>query len=222
MYDIDNTLGYYFEKVIVPTVVENGEKVVVPVVYGNPERWASMATQGYYRDGKSKLIYPLIMYRRNSIAKNDQMMFPRIDQLYFVSSMKYNKNKRYDNFSLLNPDLPESKKEDTYYYTRIPNYVIITYDCIVWTSFVEQLNSIVEQIIYHTHTYWGDYDKFKFRTDIDSVDTAVEIAVDQERLVKASFTVTLLGYLLPQDISNQPTTKVGLTPTKVKISEKII
>ena len=222
LYDIDNSLGYYFEKVIIPTVIENGEKVIVPVVYGTPERWASMSTQGYYRDGKSKLIYPLIMYRRNSIAKNDAMMFPRVDQLYFVSTMKWNKNNRYSSFNLLNPDLPDNKKPDTYYYTKMPNYVVITYDCIVWTSFVEQLNSIVEQIIYHTHTYWGDYTKFKFRTDIESVDTTVEVSVDQERLVKATFSITLYGYLLPQDLATEPTTKVGLSPTKIKLSEKII
>lgn len=222
LYDIDSTLGYYFEKVIIPSVIENGEKVLVPIVYGNPERWASMSNQGYYRDGKSKLIYPLIMYRRNSIAKNEALTFPRIDQLYFISSMKWNKNNRYDSFRLLNPDLPEHQKSDTYYYTKIPNYVIITYECVVWTSFVEQLNNIVEQIIYHTHTYWGDYTKFKFRTDIESVDTAVEVAVDQERLVKATFSITLYGYLLPEDISNTPTTRVGLTPTKIKLSERII
>jgi len=222
LYDIDHSLGYYFENVIIPTVVENGEKIPVPVVYGTPERWASMATQGYYRDGKSKLVYPLIMYRRNSIAKNEQVVFPRIDQLYFMSKMKYNKNNRYDNFSLLNPEIKDLKKEDTYYYTYMPNYVIITYDCIVWTSFVEQLNNIVEQIIFHSYTYWGDATKFKFKTDIDSVETAVEMTAEQERIVKANFTISLYGYLLPENLATTPTTKVGLSPNKIKLSEKIL
>ena len=39
LMDMDSTIMYYFENVIKPSVVENGETVKVPVMYSSPERW---------------------------------------------------------------------------------------------------------------------------------------------------------------------------------------
>jgi hypothetical protein len=36
--DIDEAVFYYFENVIKPTVIQNGEKIPVPVLYGSPEK----------------------------------------------------------------------------------------------------------------------------------------------------------------------------------------
>jgi hypothetical protein len=36
--DIDAAVMYYFQEVIKPTVVDNGEQIKVPVMYANPER----------------------------------------------------------------------------------------------------------------------------------------------------------------------------------------
>ena len=37
--DIDESIMYYFEKVIRPFVIQNGERIPVPIIYGAPERW---------------------------------------------------------------------------------------------------------------------------------------------------------------------------------------
>ena len=39
--DIDESVFYYFENVIKPFVIQNGEKISVPVIYGSPEKWKS-------------------------------------------------------------------------------------------------------------------------------------------------------------------------------------
>ena len=220
LYDIDEALGYFFDEVIQPTVIEGGKTIQVPVIYGSPERWSSMKQQGYYRDGKSKLVLPLIMYRRTNIARNENMYFPRLDQLHYVSAKKWDNKNKYDNFSILTKrdgrvEQGWQASTDRYALTSIPNYVIITYEGIIWTSFIEQMNPIIEKITFKDTTYWGDPDKFKFRTEIDNFDTAVELNTDAERLVRTNFSMTLYGYILPEEIDGKLTTRLSLSPKRI-------
>ena len=39
LQDIDEAIFYYFENVIKPVVVQNGQSLPVPVLYGSPEKW---------------------------------------------------------------------------------------------------------------------------------------------------------------------------------------
>lgn len=220
LYDIDEALGFFFDEIIKPTVIEGGKTVQVPVIYGSPERWVSMKKQGYYRDGKSKLILPLIMYRKTNMTRNDALYFPRLDQLYYISAKKWDTKNKYDNFSVLTGQDARLKtgwqnETDRYALTSIANYVIINYEGIIWTSFIQQLNKIIEKITFKDTTYWGEPDKFKFRTEIDGFDTAVELATDSERMVKANFTMTLFGYILPEEVDGKLTTRVALAPKRI-------
>ena len=40
--DIDETIIYYFNNVIKPSVLQNGKRINVPVLYGSPERWKAV------------------------------------------------------------------------------------------------------------------------------------------------------------------------------------
>jgi hypothetical protein len=96
-----------------------------------------------------------------------------------------------------------------------PDYVTLSYDFIVWTTYIEQMNKIVERIIYSDGAYWGDPDKLRFRSNIDNFTDATEVA-DVERLVRTTFSVTLRGYLLPEsNFDHRSTTQKFLTPKKV-------
>ncbi len=53
---------------------------------------------------------------------------------------KYDTKNFYSNFSVLNNRTPEQQ----FYAVTIPDYVTVTYSCIVYTYYVEQLNGIVE------------------------------------------------------------------------------
>ena len=68
--DIDEAIMYYFNSVIKPNVVQNGQQINVPVLYGSSERWKSVQADGFYRDHHGKLMVPLIMFKRESIEKN--------------------------------------------------------------------------------------------------------------------------------------------------------
>ena len=63
--DLDWAIMYYFQNVIKPTVLQNGESIPVPVIYGSPEKWKSFQKDGYYRDLQGRIMAPLLMFKRN-------------------------------------------------------------------------------------------------------------------------------------------------------------
>ena len=67
LQDHDEAIAYYFDNVIKPTVVSNGQRIDIPLIYGNPERWKSVQKDGYYRDKEGKIQTPLIMFKRDSV-----------------------------------------------------------------------------------------------------------------------------------------------------------
>ena len=76
---------------------------------------------------------------------------------------QYNQRNRYDNFSVLNNQAASSEM----YKVVIPDFVTISYDCTIWTEYVEQMNKIVEAVNYAEDAYWGDPEKYKFRALIE-------------------------------------------------------
>lgn len=199
--DLDETIKYYFDYVIRPSVVQNGQRIAVPVVYGSPERWKSMQKDGYYRDKKGKIMAPLIMFKRNSIDRV-RGITNKIDanypQTYAVSKQKYSKKNFYNNMSVLNGYEPIK----TYQAVVIPDYVTLNYNCIVYTYYVEQLNHIIEAINFAADSYWGDPERFKFKALINSYQTVTELNAGQERMVKGTFDIKMPGYIIPDVIQS--------------------
>jgi hypothetical protein len=202
LYDIDEAVMYYLENTIKPTVIQNGVVQKVPVIYGSAERWKQMQKDGYYRDKNGALMMPIIVFKRNNIEK-DRSMTNKLDANFpnniSVFTKSYSQKDEYNNFNVLNNRKP--KKE--YYAVVVPDYVTITYDFIISTYYVEQMNKIVEAMNYASDAYWGNPERFKFRARIDSFGTAVELNAGSERLVKTQFTVTLRGYIVPDNVQKQ-------------------
>ena len=197
--DIDEAILFYFENVIKPFVIQNGERLPVPIVYGSPEKWKSMQKDGYYRDDKGAPMYPLVIFKRNNIEKN-RTIANKLDannpNNFGVFTKKYSPYDTYSNFNVLNNRVPEK----TYYATIMPDYVTITYTCIVFTYYIDQLNNIIEAINYASDAYWGDPQRYKFQARIDSFSTVSELSDSAERAVKSTFDIKLNGYLIPNII----------------------
>lgn len=208
LFDIDYAIQYYFENVIRPEIVENGSKVKVPVIYGSPEKWKNLQADGYFRDREGKIQSPLIAYKRTAITKN-RMLANKVDanypQLYQTQEVKYTQVNKYDQFSILT----NSKPVKTYINTVVPDYVDITYDVVVWTDYIEGMNSIVESIIYSEGTYWGDMERFKFRTKIDSFTNTTDVMMESDRVVRTTFQITLFGHIVPDVLSKNLSEKAS-------------
>jgi len=193
--EIDNTIKWYFDNVIRPEVSEFGQTVKVPVLYGSPEKWKNMQADGHIRDKEGKIQVPLILYRRTGITKN-KTLGSKIDgnypQLYYSQQIKYNQSNRYDQFGILN----NSKPSLGFTNTIIPDFVDLTYEVLIWTDSVNHMNRLVEGILYSEGAYWGEPDRFKFRTKIDDFTNTTDLLQDSDRTVRTTFTLQLSGYII--------------------------
>ena len=216
LQDIDEAVMYYFNKVIKPTVIQDGNKMTVETTYATPERWKSIQADGFHRDGNNKIIIPAIVIKRDNIEKV-RTLGNKLDgnfaTLYQVVGSKYNVRNAYDKFSILNNRIPSEQ----FYVTAVPDYVTITYSCIVFTNFVEQNNKIVEAIEYASDSYWGQPNRWKFRAKIDSFATTVSIEDGADRAAKSTFNITLNGYLIPDTVNKDITAARNKFYTKSQV-----
>ena len=219
LMDHDAAIMYYFRNTITPTVMEQGEEIKVPIMYANPERWKTIQKNGHLRDSKKQLITPVIVFRRTSIARDETMAVDKLDandpKLFYTFEKKYTQENRYDKFAAQKGILPQREL----YNVAVPDYVIMSYECIIWTAYIEQMNSIIEKIQYSDGAYWGEPGKFKFKVNVESFEDATEMA-DNERMIKTSFTFNFRGYLIPEAFNNYINTRRYLTPARVNINDE--
>lgn len=214
--DIDNAVFYYFQNVIRPFVIQNENRIEVPVIYGSPERWKSVQKDGYYRDKLNKVMMPLIMIKRNDITKNRSItnkLDANFPNLYVSWRKQYSNRNFYSNFNVLTNRVPERE----YYANVVPDYVTITYECIVMTYYMDQMNKIIEAINYASDSYWGDPNRFKFKASIDSFTNTTELSTDQDRIVRSTFTIKLNGYIIP-DVIQKDVTALKKLPSISKVT----
>ena len=198
--DIDETIFYYFNNVIRPSVIQNGVVKTVPIIYGSAERWSAVQKDGFYRDKNGKIELPLIMVKGDSVEKNRQLgnkMDANNPNNFGVFEKKFSRKNIYDRFSTLNNRV-ETKE---YHGVVIPDYVNLTYSCIIFTEYIEQMNKIVESINYASDAYWGHPEKFNFRAMIDSYNTTTELNQGEDRSVKTDFSIKLLGHIVPDSVN---------------------
>ena len=204
LVDHDEAVMYYFNEVINPTIISNGDNINVPVMYGAPERWKAVQQDGYFRDKEGKLQVPLIMFKRNSIGKRRDLgnkMDANNPQLYYTFQEKHNKRNQYDNFSALQNKKPSQQ----FHAVVIPDFITLDYTCTIWCDYISQMNKLIESINYSSDSYWGDKEKFQFNTKIDQFNNTTELTVGDNRIVKTTFGLKLQGYLVPDSINKELT-----------------
>ena len=215
--DLDETIIYYFDNVIRPFVIQGGERIEVPVVYGDAEKWKSMQKDGYYRDKNGKLMAPLISFRRTGFDQVNSLGNKLLDSAYpynfGIFQKRFNQRNVYDNFSALNNRQPQVQ----YYGVIYPDFVNLTYTVTIYTYYIEQMNRILESINYAANSYWGDPERFKFRTTIANYTNAVELQQNTDRVVKSTFDLKLYGHLIPDAINKDVANGVSTFFNKTKV-----
>ena len=84
----------------VPDLEETGNIVKVPLLYGNAERWEGARKNGYIRDQRGRIQIPLVMFKRNSIERNNLLSnFKEVNKI--ATYQKYSK-KNINNDNLNN------------------------------------------------------------------------------------------------------------------------
>lgn len=220
IYDIDLAFKDFLEKDVRPIIEENGKFIPVPVLYASPENWASAQKDGFLRDNNGKVQTPLISFKRNSLDVNTEYSKLKVltDEDTSQSFVrKYSKENRYDAFSQL---IDQKSVQEKYIVDR-PDYVNIQYDVIVWCDFMEDLNKVVEQIIYFQGGAFGERYKFQIKGESYSFDTTN--GVGEERIVRSNVTLTAKAYIVPEQTGLKINTQKAFGTSKVvwKINPKI-
>lgn len=202
LLDIDEAIQWHFDNVLKLSVTQNNQKKTVPVLYGSPERWKSIQADGYFRDVNNKIQVPLVIYRRTNVKPirdlGNKLDGNAVKNLIYLQK-GYNKNNVYNNFKLLNNRV----RQKEYIVAFPPDYVEVTYECLIYTYYIEQMNKLVEAINFANNSYWGSTEKYQFRCSIEDFGTSVVIEVGDERMVKSSFNITTQGYTIPESINRE-------------------
>ena len=219
--DIDTAILNHVKNVMKPQVKEANETFKIPVYYGNEERWKAVRKRGVLRDKNGALILPLIMLKRTEVTRNDLsgQAYPHDLKSEFVNVVRnssWSKDNQYDRFSVQQGHKPAYEN----IVTTMPTYSDITYEVILWTNFIEQMNTLIESFVDQSHTYWGNSTDMKFVCTIDNISDASEMSERGERFIKSTFSVTTKAYLLPEYTNSVVTNEISnlrksLTPSKV-------
>ena len=224
LYELDSTIKYYLDNVIIPTVKDHNDSLQrLPIVYGSQERWKSVQKTNFYRDAKGKIQLPIMMYKKIGIEKNRDLASKVDPNAPLVQNikMRYSMKNKYDRFSLLYGRKPVEE----YHRVVVPDFVNITYECILWTEFITQMNHIIEAINYAEGAYWGDPNKFSFKTKIDTFSPTSEVSAGKDRAVRCNFQIALSGFIIPQTLQKQINSQQTKTISAAKLtmgSERVV
>ena len=225
--DVDTAILSHVKKVMKPKIREANETIDVNVMYGNEERWKAVRKNNVLRDKQGTLILPLIMLKRTDIARNELsgQAFKhdvKREHIEVIRNSQWSKKNRYDRFSVLTGQKPQYET----LVTGMPDFADITYEFVLWTNFIEQMNPLIEMFMEQSNQYWGNSEQYKFLSSIDSITDASEINQNGERFIKSTFSLKVGCYLLPEEINSVVTGKISnlqkkLTPSRVVFGTEI-
>ena len=220
LIDIDTAILTHLDTVISPTIIDAGRQIKVPINYASGEKWKSIQQDGVIRDHNGKIQTPAIAFRRSTMQRNDNLITLN-RYLQYPAIKHFSEKNKYDRFSAMSGFMPVKE----IYSVAMPDHVIINYEFIIWTELIEQGNAVVEAINFATEDYWGDKNRFKFRTSISDYNFETTNDAGQDRIVRSTFSMMVNAYLLPDKFENyKSVVQKAFTPRKVvfDVHEKIV
>lgn len=216
IYDIDSAFSNFLQNDVKPTIEDDGRFYPVPVMYASPEKWAAAQRDGFMSDDNGMMLTPVISFKRNNLSINTDLAKLKVaenEDTHQMFERTYTKVNRYDQFSVLTGQTP--KKE--YMSVERPDYVNLEYEVVVWCDYMEQVNKIVEQIVFFQGRSFGDRYKFVIKGDSYSFETISEMG--QDRITKASINLTAKAYIVPEYAAMSNNTKRRISVGKVSWGE---
>ena len=231
--DLDKAVFNLFDKQIPLFFDIEGERKRIPVIFATGERFALLRRKKPIVDKKGALILPLISITRSNLENvptkgiaNNQMFPEVIKRRLSEKDVIYRqlKNKEGLSNSEENPrndiekdlSLKPSFKKNITETIEMPavKYFGASYEIMVWSSFTQQMNKILEAIISAYTLNPGQ----QFRVESDkgywfpafvdqsfSQDTNYSDFTDAERYIKYSMTLAATGYIISPNIKGGKT-----------------
>ena len=200
LYDVDYAVKWHLENIINPTCIEDNSVITVPILFAAGEKWAAVQKHGYLRDNQGKILTPMIMIKRNSVSKREDIQDLKVLETAdarITFERKYTKANRYDRFSL-----SQASPIKEFYSIDVPKFVQIEYELLIWTNNSIQLNEVVEQLIWFDGKAFGD--AHKFITHIDPPSFESVNANGDDRIVRATMGMRTKAHILNTHGPNAP------------------
>tara|TARA_B100000287_G_scaffold368842_1_gene365339 strand:+ start:137 stop:976 length:840 start_codon:yes stop_codon:yes gene_type:complete len=216
IYDVDSAFKNFLEKDVRPTVEDDGRYFPVPVMYASPEKWASAQRDGFMKDDNGMILTPVIVFKRDNLSINTELSKLKVAQnedAHQFFERKYTNVNKYDQFSVLTGENP--KRE--FMSVERPDYVDLQYEVIVWCDYMEQVNKVVEQIVFFQGRSFGERYKFVIKGDSYSFETIAEMG--QDRITKATISLVAKAYIVPEFVGLNNNTKRTISIGKVSFTE---
>jgi len=195
LYDIDLAFRDFLVKDVKPFVEDDGKIISVIVKYANPEKWASAQKDSFIRDANGKIQTPIIVFKRTSLSPNQNAAKLKVlnsEDSHQAFEVKYTKVNRYDQFSILT----DQKLVKQYIAVERPDYLDVSYEMSIWCDYMEQLNKVVEQIIFFQGRSFGDRFKFQIKGDGYNFETMQD--TNDDRIVRATVNLVTKAYIVPE------------------------
>ena len=216
IYDVDSAFKNFLEKDVRPTVEDDGRYFPVPVMYASPEKWASAQRDGFMKDDNGMILTPVIVFKRDNLSINTELSKLKVAQnedAHQFFERKYTNVYKYVQFSILTGENP--KRE--FMSVERPDYVDLQYEVIVWCDYMEQVNKVVEQIVFFQGRSFGERYKFVIKGDSYSFETIAEMG--QDRITKATISLVAKAYIVPEFVGLNNNTKRTISIGKVSFTE---
>lgn len=226
LIDIDTAIIEYLQNVIKPNITDrmDGTRVDVPVRYALPERWKQLQKDSIDRNKFEKITQvPMLLMKRDSISRGslNNPVNKYLERNF--DSVGWNRRNKYDRFAAVNGIKPSQR----YVSIMIPDYYDLVYSCIIWAPSIQEVNEVIEQISFEAENYWGDKNRYKFKTSVEQFTDSTQLPQDSDRVVRVEFQMDVHAYLLPEstvDKFGNPTKvqQTRFTPKKLTIEEKVV
>jgi hypothetical protein len=217
LYDIDYAIKWYIENEIRPQIIDQEQLLSIPVIFANGEKWDNVRKLGYIRDEKGMLQSPVIMLKRSSVVERDSVRGLDVNQVLpenlRIYKTKYNERNRYQD-DLFPIPLNQPQPSEKVYVVDIPKYVNIEYEMMLWCDFTEQMNYLVDQILPYSRYAWGN-EANRFSTSLGQISFETINTVGEDRLVRATIPLTVLGTLLSEQEVRRSTIRKAYSVKKV-------
>jgi len=240
--DLDRAVFNLFEKEMPLYFKVNDETRKVPVVFAAGERFALLRRNKPLTDNNGALILPLISVSRSSLdvkpnkgISNNEMYPHTVIKRIHKKSNDHRVNNNFENLN--NTEInPSKNSSNTVIQPDIQNNIIeiieippvkyfgCKYDIVIWSSFVQQINSFTETIassftinpgnqirLESDKGYW--FPAF-FENNIQQENNFTEFT-DAERFIKATFSINATGYIINPEIDGIKTTVSYMNATNV-------
>ena len=214
IHDIDYAILWKLQTGMKLKIESNEEMIDVPVMMAAGEKWTQIQKYGgLLRTADNKLMAPLIILKRQSLVEDETFQFSDVAGKVLYLPPK-NKADKFNNLSR-SWNTNESKE---YLISVIPTTVLVTYELMIWTHQQTQLNTIVEQILPHDQSLWGD--NFQFSTDVGEFSFELINNSGEDRVIRATVPLTVHGMLRNEYTANEADVQKAFSIKRVEFTNE--